>query len=270
MSRTTPLVEAFRAFGRVADCPIVDLHTHPDAFQGIYFPAPDVDGILRTMDRANVRTIAIAPHTALFDPAYGNPIALRMAEAHPDRFRLYLCFNPHYPGDLDGLLPLLTHPSVVGFKIHPSGAQSPLAGEGYAPLLAAAAARGCLVLAHTWRDSTCDAAQCRQVLERHPDLRLLMGHACFDDWYGAFALAREFPNAYLELTAAAHVTGVVDEAVAQGLAHKMLFGTDLPWFDPFTTLGCIVYADIEDADRHAILHGNAERLLGEIVPARVS
>ncbi len=270
MSRTTPLTEAFRTLGRVPDCPIIDLHTHPDAFQGIYFPAPDMDGILRTMDRANVRIIAMAPHTALKDPAYGNPITLQMMAAHPDRFRTYLCYNPHYPADLAGLLPLLDLPGVVGFKIHPGETRYPLTGDGYAPLLAAAEARGCLVLSHTWNEPTCNAAQCRQVAERHPNLRLLLGHSCFDDWTGAMALARDFPHLYLELTAAAHVTGFVDEAVAQGLAAQMLYGTDLPWFDPYTTIGSVVYADITDDDRHAILHGNAERLLAEVVSAQVA
>ena len=261
MNEITPLLSAFVSQGRVPDCPIIDMHTHPDAFQGIYFPAPDMDGILRTMDRANVRQIAIAPHNALFDPAYGNSHTLRMLDAHPDRFLGYLCYNPHYPDDLAELIPLLDHPGVIGFKIHPSSANYPLTGDGYRALFEVANAREVIVLSHTWQCDTCGADQCRQIAERYPNIYFLLGHSCCPDWTGAIALAREFPRVYAELTYAAHNIGMIDRAVKEGIVNKLLFGTDLPWMDPFFTLGCIVFADITDEDRHAILHGNAERLL---------
>jgi len=44
-------------------------------------------------------------------------------------------------------------------------------------------------------------------------------------------------------------------------SEKMLYGTDLPWFDPHYVIGCILFARIDDEDRHNILHRNAERLL---------
>ena len=72
MSRMTPLVRAFVEEGRVAECPIIDTHTHPDRFAGIYFPDPEPAGILRSMDRAGVTQLFIAPHAALFAPLDGN------------------------------------------------------------------------------------------------------------------------------------------------------------------------------------------------------
>ena len=49
--------------------------------------------------------------------------------------------------------------------------------------------------------------------------------------------------------------------VAAGLTARMLFGTDLPWFAQHRGIGAILSADISDADRHNMLHRNAERLL---------
>lgn len=263
MSRRTPLVERFLAKGKLADCPIYDLHTHPDRFAGIYFPDPEMDGILRAMDRCGVAKIAIAPHRALFSPLDGNDLTLRMLAAHPDRFLAYLCFNPNYPENLPALQAhTLETPGVVGFKIHPSMHAYPLTGDAYQPLYAWAHEHKLLVLAHTWADSRCDGAAVRAVTEQYPDMIFLMGHSCWGDFDRAIALAAEKPNVYLELTAAEHVPGFLERAVRESGAHKILFGTDLPWFNPQYTLGCILFADIEDADRHAILHGNAERILG--------
>jgi predicted TIM-barrel fold metal-dependent hydrolase len=45
----------------------------------------------------------------------------------------------------------------------------------------------------------------------------------------------------------------------------MLFGTDLPWFDPHHAIGALLSADISDEDRHNICHCNAEKLLARFV-----
>lgn len=263
MSRMTPLVQEFLAYGRVPECPLIDMHTHPDRFHSIYFPDPSMDGIIRSMDRSGERLIVIAPHVALYEPLYGNPIMVKMLEAHPDRFRGYWCYNPNYPEAIEeAKARVLDIPGVIGFKFHPSTHNYPLSGDNYQPLLQWANTHRLIVLSHTWKHpGICDAAQCRWVAERYPELVFVLGHSCWDEFEQAFALAREFPNVYLELTACERVTGFVDRAVHTVGAHKLLFGTDLPWFDPNFSLGCVLFADITDADRHAILHGNAERLL---------
>ncbi len=92
-------------------------------------------------------------------------------------------------------------------------------------------------------------------------MTFIMGHSCFPEFDKAFALAREFPNVYLELTACERMPAFVDRAVHEVGAHKLLFGTDLPWFDPNFSIGCVLFADIDDDERRAILHSNAERLL---------
>ena len=76
------------------------------------------------------------------------------------------------------------------------------------------------------------------------------------------AVAREHENLYLELTAVLDDRGAMEKFVAAGLTNQLLFGTDLPWFDPHHGIGAVLSADIVDIDRHNILHRNAEALLG--------
>ncbi|HEY3379056.1 MAG TPA: amidohydrolase family protein [Armatimonadota bacterium] len=264
MSRNTPLVQAFRAHGRLASCPVIDMHTHADAYHAIYFPHPEPEGIIRSMDRCGIRLIVTTPHAALADAAYGNQVLLRLLADHPQRILGYWYINPHYPALLEASLPRpLATPGVFGFKIHPSGADYPIDGEGYRALFAWADAQQLPVLAHTWQGELCGVAACRRVAERYPAMRFILGHSCWPDWDGAIALAREFPHVYLELTAAERMPGFVEQVVRAGQAEKLLFGTDLPWFDPNFGLGCVLSSDIDDDHRHAILHRNAERLLAE-------
>ena len=75
------------------------------------------------------------------------------------------------------------------------------------------------------------------------------------------AVARQCPNVYLELTAAYAVRGLVERMVAEVGAHKIVFGCDLPWFDPHYAIGCVVMAHISEDARRAVLRENALRLL---------
>ena len=52
--------------------------------------------------------------------------------------------------------------------------------------------------------------------------------------------------------------------VAGAGSHKILFGTDLPWYSPHYAAGAVIFSRIDDADRHNILHRNAERILGRL------
>ncbi len=44
MSRMTPLVREFLRDGRVPDCPVIDMHTHPDRFQQHLLSSPRAGG----------------------------------------------------------------------------------------------------------------------------------------------------------------------------------------------------------------------------------
>ena len=74
-------------------------------------------------------------------------------------------------------------------------------------------------------------------------------------------VARTYANVYLELTAAYAVRGLIEDMVNKVGAHKIVFGCDLPWFDPHYAIGCIVMTHISEDARRAILRENALRLL---------
>ncbi len=120
------------------------------------------------------------------------------------------------------------------------------------------------VLMHTWGGSKFDGPELvGEVADRYPDLVILMGHSGYGEWDVSISVAKKHPNVYLELTAAYAVNGVVEKFVNEAGSEKVLFGTDLPWFDPHYAAGCILYAHISDNDRHNIFHRNAERILAE-------
>ncbi|HEY3398975.1 MAG TPA: amidohydrolase family protein [Armatimonadota bacterium] len=264
MNEITPLMQEFRDHGRSAACPVIDTHAHYGPWYAIYFPHADETGMLKDMDRSGVRLTVCSAHASFPDPPRGNALMREVVRRHPDRFRAYWTVNPHYRENMAADLEALADQrEFVGVKLHPGMCEYPLDGEGYRPVFEWAEATGRPVLTHTWGGSpTCGPGPVRAVLERYPQTRLLLGHCCSGQWAEAIGIARDFPNTYLDLCGTVEHNGLIEEMVGEVGAHRILFGTDLPWFDPHYGIGCILWARISDADRHAILHGNAEKLLG--------
>lgn len=270
MIGNSTLAQAFWEQGKSAACPIYDMHGHMGHFHSIYFPRPDAADMVRTMDEAGVRLLIFSHHAALFSPDIANSASIEAVRRFPDRLRAYCTVNPNYPEQVardldafDGLFPDV----YVGFKFLSDYHQVPLTDPRYAPAWTYANERGLLVLAHTWAGSQYDGEDVvREVAERYPNVKFLLGHSCHGAWGAAVQLAQDFPNVYLELTAVFDDRGVIETFVNGAGSERMLFGTDLPWFDPHHAIGVLMDADITDEDRHNICHRNAERLLSPIVP----
>jgi predicted TIM-barrel fold metal-dependent hydrolase len=259
-----PLAAAFWRHGRCDECPVIDMHGHMGRWKGFYFPRASTEAMIRTMDGCGVRLLVFCHHAALFAPDVGNDANIEAVRKHPDRLRAYMGINPNYPRAIAADLERFDeHRDVfVGLKLLASYHQLPWDHPGYEPAWRFANARRLIVLGHTWGSSNFDGPeQVRRAAERYPDVRLLLGHSLHGDWDQAVDIAKAFPNVYLELTAVPRFRGPIERFVAEGLSEKLLFGTDLPWFDPHHDIGAILSADISDEDRHNILHRNAERLL---------
>jgi predicted TIM-barrel fold metal-dependent hydrolase len=81
------------------------------------------------------------------------------------------------------------------------------------------------------------------------------------------ALVNDFPNLYFELCAVLDERGILEKFVKEAGSQRIVFGTDLPWFNHHYYVGSVLGADITDDDRHNILHRNAENLLERFVGA---
>ena len=264
------LAAKFWAHGRSDDCPVIDMHGHMGPSGGIHFPRASAEAMIRTMDGCGVRMLVFSHHASLNCPDLGNAPSIEAVRRHPTRLRAYLVVNGHWP-DLIArdLAAFDAHRDVfVGLKFLAGYWGIPWDAAVNEPAWQFADERKLLVLGHTWGGSGCDgAAQVRKIAAKYRNLTLLCGHSLHGDWPAAIEIAREFPNVYLELTAVLDDRGPLEQFLAAGLGKRLLFGTDLPWFDPHQGIGTILSTDMSDDDRHDILHRNAERLLKPFIAA---
>jgi len=215
------------------------------------------------MDRCGIQVLVSSGHTALADMALGNPEMATVARRHPGRWYAYLVCNPRYPGELEAQLASFdTEPAFVGLKLHPTMHDYPLDGPAYRPVYEFASERRLMILTHTWgHNELCGPEHLRTVAERYPDVTFLAGHSFHGEFDAGAAVALACPNVYLELTAAYSVRGLVERLVNLVGSERILYGCDLPWFDPHYALGCVLFAHISEDDRRAILRENGLRLL---------
>jgi len=259
------LAAEFWANGRSESCPVYDMHGHMGEWYAIYFPRAEAADMVRSMDSAGVKLLCFAHHAALMCPDVGNRPAVEAVRAFPDRLRAYVAINPHYPDAVERDLAEFDdmRDVYVGLKMLASYHGVDLRDERYRPALEFADERSLPVLLHTWKGTAHNGPeQVRAIAGKYERARFLCGHSFRDDWQEAIAVAREHPNTYLELTAVLGYRGVVD-LLCEGVgSERLLFGTDLPWFDEQHGVGALLSTSVSDDDVHNICHRNAEKLLG--------
>jgi predicted TIM-barrel fold metal-dependent hydrolase len=233
-------------------------------WNGIFLPRRATEAMIGTMDECGVRMLVFSHHDALLAPDIGNRTAVDAVRDYPDRLRAYCVVNPNYPDRAEADLSSFDEyrDVYVGLKLHPDHHGTPLSHENYRAAWEFANSRDLLVLTHTWQGSELSGpSMVRQVAEKYPRVKLLLGHSFHRDWDAAVSVARDIPSVYLELTAVFDDRGAIEKLVDGAGSDRMLFGTDLPWFDPHHAVGVLLSAAISDEDRHNICHRNAERLL---------
>ncbi|GAB3808844.1 hypothetical protein GCM10028798_35580 [Humibacter antri] len=244
---------------------IWDAHAHVGRFSRFFIPDHEPAHMVEVMDRAGVHVAVISALRALEDDTRaGNAEMVEVLDRWPTRFRGWVVFNPWLSTRAD-LLGGLTHPGVVGVKIHPDLHEYPVTGMRYEPMWRAAVERGVPVLTHTWATSPFDdPAMLAMVARRHPDLRILLGHsgASPAGFELSLELALEHPQLHLEICGSRYSGTVLSRTVAAIGADRVVFGSDFPFIDLRPALGRVAFADLTESDRRAVLGGTARHLLG--------
>ena len=107
---------------------------------------------------------------------------------------------------------------------------------------------------HSDPEDTCDLAR------RWPDVKVIMAHLTGCGYRGVKA-AKGLDNLWVDTSGGAPEAGIVEYAVAELGAGRVLYGSDAPIRDLPVTVGRITGSDISAAAKRALLYGNAHKLL---------
>ena len=109
-----------------------------------------------------------------------------------------------------------------------------------------------------------------EVLSAFPRLTVVMAHLAFGDFAACADLARSHANVFFDCCYVINGTeerpALSDEEAAAALRQvgcdRVMFGSDYPWFDPVLDSARIQRLPLTNAEKRAVLHENAIRVLG--------
>ncbi|MBQ9008198.1 MAG: amidohydrolase family protein [Clostridia bacterium] len=275
---------------------IIDCHTHtfPDRIadsvlrklsrnSGI---VPYLDGtntgLLRSMEKSGVDLSVILPvATSPEQVIKVNDASQRLNEQYAGRLLSFACIHPDFENPAEELR-RVRNLGFKGIKLHPIYQGVDLTDMRMLRIIGTAAELGLVVVTHTGFDIGypgavyCTPQMCRQVVREIGDFPFVLAHmGGWREWDVVPDLLAEtsvcldcaFSMGKIdELPGTARQPDMLDEAGMMRFirafgADRILYGSDSPWTDQARTMAFVSHFPITDAEKAAILGGNAARLL---------
>lgn len=258
------IFEAARRGLPLSNVKIIDAHCHMGPYMAFYIPDPSPAGMLRVMDRVGIDMACVTPHMAACGSDYvmGNDEVLAAMRAYPDRFLGYCTVNPNYPREMQGELErCFAQRGFVGIKIHPFCHGVTIDYPHYRTAYEFANRHRLPILFHTGGNA--DVNFIDKTAGEYPDARFIMGHAGFNvrSQELAMQVVNRHENVYVDIAISFTYECNVEWMVEQVGAKKVLYGSDMPFFDPRPAVGRVALAALPDDQKADLFYNNFHSLI---------
>ena len=257
----------------------IDVHAHLGPYDGDgvgqlqrQWMGGDAATVVARASAANTAHTVVSPFPALMprgraDAVAANDEAAAIVDA-TDGLWQWVVVNPLQPATFAQAREMLRRPKCVGIKIHPDQHVYPIAQHGRA-IFEFAAELGAVVQTHSG-DANSPPDDFVPFANDFPEVTLILSHLGCDGLTGpAFDLqvraiqAAKHGNVYTDTSSMRSlVAGLIEWAVGEVGADRILYGTDSPAYFAPAQRARIDHAELGDDDKRRILHDNAQRLLG--------
>ena len=261
MNKSSRFAEAGFAGKPIDHALVIDAHGHLGTLPMLPIIDTTLESAVASLDRMGIDLFCVSSMPAIFgDAVRGNRIVEAAIQKYPDRFFGYMVVDAGYP---EKIIPELERCLAAGFKgvkVWSYGAKPglPYDHPNYRPVFEFANAHKLPVLAHTWGG---ELDQLEPYIRSCPNIHWLMAHTGSAQKEKYIRFGKEYPTVFLELCFSPCPRGLVEELVEQGLADKLVWGSDAIFMGAAQQLGRVLFAQISDADKEKILGLNAKRAL---------
>jgi predicted TIM-barrel fold metal-dependent hydrolase len=253
----------------------IDVHAH----YGIYkqenmmplaegFMTGDADVVVRRARAVNVELTIVSPLLGLMprgkaSAVAGNDEAWRVV-AETDGLLQYVIVNPLEPRTYDQAREMLHKGKCVAIKLHPEEHRYPIQSHGD-KLFAFAAEHKATVMVHSGEQLSMPQDYA-VFANAYPEMKLLLAHiGCGWDANRTHQVRgiqmSKHGNIWADTSSANSIfPGLIEWAVSEVGADRVLFGTDAPLYCTSMQRARIDQADLTDAQKKQILRENAIKL----------
>ncbi|OFV87979.1 MAG: hypothetical protein A3J75_05865 [Acidobacteria bacterium RBG_16_68_9] len=245
---------------------IIDFHGHIGRSKIFSKSSGGASDLVKLMDKRGIDKAVLLPAASPRKPRYYED-ALEAYKEFPDRFYPFFLANPREENVCEMLQMVVEKHGFKGLKLHPTFLGVPADDKEWVyPIVEKARELKICVMIHS--DPTLYATpwQVGLVAMDFPEVPVVMAHMGFVDVIcndAAINMARRAPNLYLETTGVS-AEAKVALAVREIGAHRVLYGSDMPFHDPAFDMARIEYADIPEEGKKLIMGENARRLLDSL------
>lgn len=208
------------------------------------------------------RTWSYEPSPEVFIEA-NNDVADVMRR-YPDLALGFCYLNPIYVDEsLAEMRRCIEDLGMVGVKLWVAAyADHP----GVFPLVEKAIDYGIPVLQHAWHKATGNLpheskpGHVAELARRYPEADIIMAHIA-GDWERGIEAVKDCPNVVVDTSGSIVEMGMVERAVQELGARRVIFGSDAHGVDLSVAVAKILDADITDSERELVLGANMQALL---------
>lgn len=240
---------------------IFDVHAHLGSFAPMQIGNGDAAGIVKTMDQMGVATTCLSSLPAIkSDCTLGNQLVKEATLQFPGRIYGYLTATPYdetYPFEdyFKGDSPLF------GIKIHAAMNDTAINNPAYLPYLEFANERNLPVLFHAWEPT--EVSQIAALAENFRNCPLIIAHCGFTGYQAkleAIKTVAKYEHVFLDTAHSSTYDGALEWIVSKVGADRILFGSDVPFFDIRHTLGKLALSHLSEEEKLKIVGLNAKHL----------
>ncbi len=255
---------------------IWDLHCHLGALPG-RTPHERMAELMAYADRLGIERVVVFmgwPHAVDPDPdemRRQNDQVLDALSHWHDRAFGFVYLNPnHVDASLREFQRCVVRGPMVGIKLWVARRCH---DEALDPIIAAATEQRAIIYQHTWYKTTGNLEgestpeNLVALARRHPRATFICGHSG-GNWELGIRAVRSVDNISIGLGGFDPTAGVVEMAVRELGATRVVFGSDAAGRSFGSQLGKVIGAEVSDADRNLILGGNLEQMLTPILRSK--
>jgi len=248
---------------------MIDVHVHPRLNSR---PFKTIEEIIRLARTFGIGKICLLGDVLRFgaDPTEVqirtiNDLTIRLVNRWPDCMTAFCFINPKNSNSFinQEIERCIVNQSFKGIKLEVSVNARDRTLD---PIMRKAEELDSVVLHHCWYKTIdkyaneSDPSDIADLASRFPKVNIIMAHLSACGIRGVLDI-KSFPNVYVDTSGSLPFSGLVEYAVKELGADRILYGSDAPGRDFSSQLGRIYGARLREKDRKLILGLNAARLL---------
>jgi predicted TIM-barrel fold metal-dependent hydrolase len=243
---------------------VIDSHAHiGKSWLGWPNTYANIEDFIGAYVKHNISRVCISSWLMLYDPETANREVYEAVRKYPDRLIGFAGISPQMGAKSvnDEISRCMNEYGMKGIKVNPSEGRFYCNSVVMEPVFKGAMKYNVPILLHSSEDNYSNPSLILEIVERYPELKIIIAHIGGERWLEAIAIAATHKNVYVDTTGCSPQKWVIPMAIETSGEDKVIWGSDFPALNIASEMAKITDSDITDGIKEKILHENIAKIL---------